>query len=232
MVKGQLFTAELKRAYEDWLSKMIVTSTGERKRRLLNANNHAEKMFIQQVWWPAIGRFDNLHAEFEVKDFKDGSRYLDFAYIAEGYKICFEVDGYGPHWRDIDRKQFADHLIRQNHLVVDGWIVLRFAYDDIIERPRLGQQLIQQLFGKIGASVQNQAVPLSPTEMSIMRIAASLSTNLTPKHVAEKLHLHRSTAVRHLRALVKKQLLFATRSDVKRVCGYTINKARLPHLLN
>jgi len=68
---------QLARAYEEWMSKLRAASKGERKRRLSVATNHAEKMFIKQVWWPAFGHFSNLQAEYEVKDFKDGWRYLD-----------------------------------------------------------------------------------------------------------------------------------------------------------
>ncbi|WP_426901554.1 hypothetical protein [Rossellomorea vietnamensis] len=38
--------------------------------------------------------FRFLHPEYEINDFKDGKRYLDFAYIRPTMQICFEIDGW------------------------------------------------------------------------------------------------------------------------------------------
>ncbi|WP_229263795.1 DNA-binding response regulator [Cohnella cholangitidis] len=218
---------QLAHGYEEWMNKLRAASKGERKRRLSISTNHAEKMFIKQVWWPAFGHFTHLHAEYEVKDFKDGWRYLDFAYITEGYRICIEIDGFGTHWRDISRSQFADHLMRQNHLIIDGWYVLRFAYDDLIERPRVCQQIIQQLLGKLGGVSSGVEFKLSTIEQAIIRIASSLSTPITPKFAATQLRVHRTTVMRHIQSLVHKELLIPTRPDVKRVYSYRLNKPLL-----
>ncbi|TFE27812.1 hypothetical protein [Cohnella luojiensis] len=52
-------------SYVSWMDKQKRTSKGERKRRLAEAANHAEKMFIQHVWWPSFRHFSSLQAEFE-----------------------------------------------------------------------------------------------------------------------------------------------------------------------
>lgn len=216
---------DLLHLYEDWLGKHRKKSNGERKRRLLSNSNHAEKMFLKQVWWPAFGHFTGLHPEYEVKDFKDGWRYLDFAYLTEGFKICIEIDSYGTHWRDVNRAQFADHLMRQNHLVIDGWLVMRFSYDDLLEKPRICQQILQQLMGKLSiVRSPNHYPSLSPTEQIIIRLAASLSKPITPLYAASESGLHRTTVMRHIQSLVKKDLLIPSRTDVKRVCSYRINR--------
>lgn len=217
-------------AYAAWMVNQRKSCKGERKRRLSEVSNHAEKMFIMHVWWPAFGHFTHLHAEFEVKDFKDGWRYLDFAFITAGYRICIEIDSYGTHWRDLNRSQFSDHLMRQNHLVLDGWIVLRFALDDIMDKPRRCQQIIQQLIGILSITNTSNAIKLTPNEQLIMRIAASMSEPITPKYVTEQLGAHRATVSRYLQSLVQKQLLIPTRSDVRRVCSYRINKAMYPNV--
>ncbi|TVX98013.1 MarR family transcriptional regulator [Cohnella terricola] len=220
-------TGELKQAYELWLNKLVATSRGERKRRLTSTTNHAEQMFIVKVWWPAFGHFACLQAEHEVRDFKDGTRYLDFAYITEGFKICIEIDGFGAHWRDVNRTQFADQLMRQNHLVIDGWYVLRFSYDDIMDRPRMCQQIIQHLLGRLGAQLDIE-IELTLTEQAILQLALSIAEPLSPKFVVQQLGIHRTTVHRHLQCLVSKKLLIPVRTDVKRICGYKANKANLP----
>jgi very-short-patch-repair endonuclease len=219
---------ELSQAFEAWMEKHRRSSKGERKRRLLRTSNHAEKLFIKQVWWPAFGQFTGLNPEFEVRDYKDGWRYLDFAFITEGFRLCIEIDSYGTHWRDVNRYQFADHLMRQNHLVIDGWLVLRFSYDDILEKPRVCQQILQQLMGRWSVMRTTQYQSLSPAEQVIMRLAASLTKPITPLFAATELGLHRTTIMRHFQSLVKKGLLIPFRTDVKRICSYRINKTQLP----
>jgi hypothetical protein len=45
-------------------------------------------------------------------------------------------EGYGPHVRNISRWQITDQLERQNQLILDGWTVIRFSYDEVIDLPR------------------------------------------------------------------------------------------------
>ncbi|WP_261303298.1 hypothetical protein [Paenibacillus andongensis] len=71
-------------SYEKFMHLQMKTRSGESLRRLQEGHGHAEKLFLEQVWWPAVGRFDFLHAEYQVSDFKDGDRYLDFAFIFAG----------------------------------------------------------------------------------------------------------------------------------------------------
>ncbi|MFC5405436.1 DNA-binding response regulator [Cohnella soli] len=230
---GDILTmhADMRSSYDEWMAGLLTLSSGERKRKLLRDRPHAETAFLIHVWWPTFGHFNHLEAEFEIRDFKDGWRYLDFAYITEGFKICIEIDGFGPHARNINRTQFADQLMRQNHLVIDGWIVIRFSYDDIIERPRFCQQIIQQLFGKLGIMGSHALPSLTPLQSAIIRLAASLPVPLKPQDAAAQLNVHRITIARNIQPLVQMGLLIPTRSDVKRVCSYRINKAALPKSL-
>ena len=60
----------------------------------------------------------------------DGGYRLDFAWPDFG--VCVEVDGYGSHsgW-----DAFQGDRARQNDLVLAGWVVLRFTWDDVCRRP-------------------------------------------------------------------------------------------------
>lgn len=55
---------------------------------------------------------------------------IDFAH--EGLRIAVEVDGRAHH---SDRRAFERDRIRQNLLVVRGWLVLRFTWEQITQRP-------------------------------------------------------------------------------------------------
>lgn len=67
-------------ALDHFLANHLANREGERYRRLQEGHGHAEQLFLQQVWWPAFGGFTDLHPEYEVKDFRDGTRFLDFAF--------------------------------------------------------------------------------------------------------------------------------------------------------
>lgn len=216
---------DLQQAYDAWLAGHCKQSKGDRRRRLEQRISHAERLFIIKVWWPLFGHLNNLHPEFEIKDFKDGWRFLDFAYLLTGCKVCIEIDGFGPHWRDINRNQFSDQLMRQNHLILDGWSVLRFSYDDILEKPRACQSIISQLIGRLAPGFSADLPSLEPLEMLLFQIALSKSEPLTPAYAAKYSGLHRSTAVRHLRALSEKQVLVTSKRGTRKICSYRVNPA-------
>lgn len=136
-------------AHRQWRDGHLAGRSGERRRRLEEGHAHAEKEMLKHVWWPAFGSLEHLHPEYEVTDFREGKRYIDLAYVRAPFKIAFEIDGFGPHVRDLSRRQFADQWVRHMHLINDGWIVVRIGYDDVKERPRLWQQLIAQLIGRL-----------------------------------------------------------------------------------
>ncbi|WP_337098628.1 hypothetical protein [Paenibacillus sp. YIM B09110] len=92
----------------------------------LAEHGYAEKLFLEKVWFPVFHHFDSLNPEYEVEDY---------------------IDGYKQHASHATRAQFADSLMRQNHLVLDGWRILRFSFDHINDKPRMCQQVIQQFLG-------------------------------------------------------------------------------------
>jgi hypothetical protein len=55
---------------------------------------------------------------------------IDFAHV--GLRIAIEVDGRAHH---SDRRSFERDRDRQNELVLRGWLVLRFTWEQITQRP-------------------------------------------------------------------------------------------------
>ncbi|WP_326075629.1 hypothetical protein [Paenibacillus alba] len=98
----------LVQAVDSFLSGHLARRSGERYRRLKEGHGHAEKTFLLHVWWPAFGNFKDLHPEYEVKDFRDGLRFLDFAYLRPPLKLAIEIDGYAAHSSQMSRTQFSD----------------------------------------------------------------------------------------------------------------------------
>lgn len=216
---------EFAEAYESWLRTHSEARTGERRRRLTEGHGHGEKLFAEHVWWPAFGNFQHLHPEYEVRDYRDGYRYIDFAYIRSPLRLAIEVDGYGPHLRQVSRRDFSDHLHRQNQLVIDGWSVLRFSFDDLAERPRWCQQTIQQFMGRrLGKEQSTNAATC--IEKEIVRLGLRLIRPLTPKDVCRHLNIESKYARKLLHELVKKQWL-KPHSGTRRIRAYKIDMERL-----
>ncbi|MGN7478160.1 DNA-binding response regulator [Solibacillus silvestris] len=206
--------------YQSFLNAHLQVRTGERLRRLQEGHNQAEMLFLMQVWWPLFFHFTYLHPEYEIDDFKDGKRYLDFAYIRPGIRICFEIDGYGPHLKNISRWQFSDNLERQNQLVIDGWTVIRFSYDQVKEKPRRCQQIIQQVIGQWLGDELDQ-ISLSMIEKEILRLAVRKGESISPKEIGEYLKLSDKTVKKLLSQLVDKKMLIPA-SGMKRVRSYRL----------
>jgi very-short-patch-repair endonuclease len=64
-------------------------------------------------------------------------------------KLAIEVDGFGHHSTP---EQFQYDRARQNELVAIGWTVLRFTWDDIVQRPAQVARTIERAIGRLTAA--------------------------------------------------------------------------------
>ncbi|WP_078596072.1 hypothetical protein [Evansella clarkii] len=200
--------------YQTFMNIHLQARSGERLRRLQEGHKHAEMMFLKHVWWPSFHHFQYLCPEYEVNDFKEGTRYLDFAYIRPGIRICLEIDGFGPHLKNISRWQFSDSLERQNQLVIDGWTVIRFSYDQVKEKPRRCQQIVQQVIGRwLGDELH--LTTLSFLEKEVLRLAIRKGEAISPIEVEKYLKLSDKTVKKILSQLVDKKMLIPASGIVK-----------------
>lgn len=200
--------------YQAFLNAHLQARTGERLRRLQEGHKYAEMLFLKQVWWPLFYQFKYLHPEYEVNDYKDGYRYLDFAYFRPGIRICIEIDGYGPHLKNISRWQFSDNLERQNQLVIDGWTVIRFSYDQVKEKPRRCQQIVQQVIGRwLGDELDE--LSLSFLEKEVLRLVIRKGEEVSPREVQKYLKLSDKPVRKVLSSLVEKKLLIPASGTVR-----------------
>ena len=215
-------------SYSLWMAEHLRRRKGEERRRLEEGHQYAERLFATQIWLPAVGHFEYLHPEYALTDFRDKQRFVDFAYIRPPYRICFEIDGYGPHVQQISRRSFADGLMRQNQLILDDWIVFRFAVDDLEQQQRRCQQMILHILGKLYGGVPKQSRPLSPRETQIYQLIVELGMAVTPGDVAERLGMDRIYVSRLLKSMYAKgYLVSATRTSNQRIRSYLpANKKR------
>ena len=141
-------------AFDAWLHTVITQEQNHRRRELLEQGlGHGTITFLRSVWYPAVRNFDHLHPEWEVRDFHNGYRYLDLAYMPGGNtKGGIEIQGYGPHARDLDVRRFKDLCWRHCLLALDDWLFLPIAYLSITDEPKRCQQLVLSFIGKFVAT--------------------------------------------------------------------------------
>lgn len=152
-----------------------------------------------------------MHPEYEVSDYRDGSRFIDFAYIRSPYLIGFEVDGYGDHHRHASRRKFGDDRFRQNYLALDRWIIFRFSYDDIRDTPRKCQQFIQQMLGKLygvsRTSISDLELPANLRELLRWALGHGQEFVFSPKEAARLLKVSQNTIYIYLNQLRTMELI-------------------------
>ncbi|MFX3636311.1 MAG: DNA-binding response regulator [Candidatus Pristimantibacillus sp.] len=211
--------------HEKWLTAHLKQRKGESWRRLVDGHGHAEKLFLEAVWYAAFRQFEHLHPEYEVSDFRDGTRFIDFAYIRHSLRLAIEIDGFQTHAANINRWQFSDSRIRQNHLIIDGWTILRFSYDDIKDKPMMCIQLLQQF---MGSRLPEQSIDTNVTnllENEIIRLALHLGRPLKPVDVRKHLQISKQKTSTIICAMVKSHKLLPDGTGTQRVYSYKLNRA-------
>lgn len=222
---------EFELAHDGFIAYHASTRKGDSLRRLLEGHSHAEKLFLLQVWWPAFKHFNDLHPEYEVKDFRDGTRFIDFAFIKHTLKLAIEIDGFSTHASQISRTQFSDQLLRQNHLIIDGWRILRFSYDDIKDRPRMCQQVLQQFMGRYFGMTSSLNIPMNYMEKEILRYALNLETFLTIQDVCQVLSVKDQKARQLLKIMLEKKILESVGKGTQRIKYYRPTAEALQQLM-
>ncbi|WP_127533855.1 MarR family winged helix-turn-helix transcriptional regulator [Paenibacillus kobensis] len=193
--------------YKAWIEGHLKSRKGEERRRLEEGHQYAEKLFATQIWLPAVGHFKHLYPEYALTDYRDKARFVDFAYIRPPYRICIEIDGYGPHVQQASRRSFADGLMRQNQLVLDDWRVFRFSVDDLEQQTRKCQQMILHLLGKWYGGMEKKEELLSLREAQIVHTIIAAGAPMTPGEVADKVGMNQAYVGRLLRQICMKGYL-------------------------
>ncbi|SEL45541.1 transcriptional regulator [Paenibacillus sp. OK003] len=195
-------------AYEEWIHSLLEKETNLRVRsRIENGLEHGTMEFLRSVWFPVVKNFNHLQPEWEVRDFHNGYRYLDLAYLpGNGVKGGIEIQGYGPHARDLDVRRFKDLCWRHCLLTLDDWTFLPIAYLSIKEEPKRCQQLVLSFMGKFVAT--DTPSSFNWLEAECIRYARRIMRPFTPSELATHLRITEQHARRILHRLVDHQVLY------------------------
>lgn len=200
-------TAGFEQAYEEWLHSLLIKEDNQRIRaRIENGLEHGTLEFLRSVWFPVVRNFNRLYPEWEVRDFHNGYRYLDLAYLPDnGIKGGIEIQGYGPHARDLDVRRFKDLCWRHCLLALDDWIFLPLAYLSIKDEPKRCQQLVLAFIGKFVAT--DTPASLNWLEAETLRYARRVLRPFTPSELATHLRITDQHARRVLHGLIEQRVL-------------------------
>lgn len=192
--------------YEEWLAQQISDEKNTRRRELLKKGlGHGTVQFLQHIWFPVVGHFDHLYPEWEVRDFNNGFRYIDVAYLPGNAKGGIEIQGYKSHARDLNVSRFKDLCWRHCLLALDGWVFLPLPYLSFEEEPEQCRQLVLSFIGKfISSDIPGE---LSWLEAETLRLARRLWRPFTPAELAEHLRVSPKHARHILHRLVGADLL-------------------------
>ncbi|WP_338540709.1 transcriptional regulator [Paenibacillus tundrae] len=202
-----MLSIEFDKAYDEWMTSLLENEMNPRVlSRIENGLEHGTLEFLRSVWFPVMKNFNHLQPEWEVRDFHNGFRYLDLAYLpGNGIKGSIEIQGYGPHARDLDVRRFKDLCWRHCLLTLDDWIVLPIAYLSIKDEPKRCQQLVLSFMGKFIAT----DIPPSLTwlEAETVRYARRILRPFAPTELATHLRITDQHARRILHSLINQQIL-------------------------
>jgi hypothetical protein len=207
-------------AHEVWLERHLGALDGERARRVVTGHQYLERLILQEVWWPAFGTLEGLYPQYEVRDYRDGRRYIDHAYKPHMMKLALEADGFKPHVQDVTVSDHADNLLRDAHLIADGWMVVHFSTEIIKNRSREAQQLLRQIVWGHEGRVRGSSLSLAARE--IVRHARSKGSPVSIKELMLLLGRCRNTVMLLIRELHGHGLIAPVRSDRMRVHGYNL----------
>lgn len=213
-------------AFEDmmgqWREGHLKKRTGERLRRLKSGFLIPEQMLLERVVYPEIGSLEDVHPEYEVQLEGEAPMFLDIAYINGELKLDFELDGYGPHQRDVDRYQFARDRQRDLLLMTAGWRVMRFAYDDVAENAEDLRRNVRRIFRKFRINLTHLA--FRPLERELLRYAYSQKECIVRvKDVQVFLCVGKDLTRAMLKNLAGKGVFIPLGNPTIRVCRYKLN---------
>lgn len=113
--------------------------------------NEIEKTFVEDVFYVYAGKngLDYLDVQTPMEDSQFKKRKLDFTIRTNRYKYVIEIDGYTYHAEGalrVSPEYFDDLLAKQNDLILNGWKLIRFSYNQIRTNPNFCIDTLRRTF--------------------------------------------------------------------------------------
>jgi superfamily II DNA or RNA helicase len=141
-----------------------------------NPANFAEQLSLTEVILPVLqsSAHNCVHCNYRVDLDNGKTRFVDFAIISPTTRIAIEIDGYKYHAEGaVSRQSFDDGLDRQNELILQGWVVIRFSFDQIRGTPEKCKDQLRRAIITDGLLHRNFShIGVEPTQLQIEVLAA------------------------------------------------------------
>lgn len=191
---------------EKWLKTHLSKRQGERKDALKRGYGFGNRMFAEKIWWNLMGHFVGLHPEYEVKDWRGRSYFVDFMWILGNLRFIFEIMDYGSH--GTERTKYRMDLNRGLYLQSQDCCVVSISLDEMKENPAFVLAMIRSILapylvaagGKMGTEYRKY----TKFERELMRLAIRNQRLISPSRAALELEVHKQTVIKYCRGLVGK----------------------------
>ncbi|MFF2480364.1 hypothetical protein [Paenibacillus sp. NPDC058071] len=198
--------------HDQWLEDHFKQRKGERLDALRRGHGYGNRLFVETVWWPLIGHFHGLHPEYEVKDWRGRSYFVDFMWTVGAVRVIVEIMDFGSH--GTDRTKYRRDLNRGLFLQAQDCSVYYIALDELKENPSfilssLRNALYPYLSAAESGAKRTITRSYSKIERDLMRSAIRHNRIIRPVTAARELELHTMTVIKHCRMLVDKGKLRA-----------------------
>lgn len=209
--------------HERWIKRHAALRKGERLDALKRGHGYGNQLFAEQIWWPLVGHFLGLHPEYEVKDWRGRSYFVDFMWLVGSMRIVFEIMDYGSH--GTDRTKYRQDMNRGLYLQAQDCLVYCISLDELKENPSFVLSVLRSIIAPYLAAVNGGTGVVErqygKIERELMRAAIRNNRIVRPIEAARELELNNHTVIKYCRQLVQKGKFRAVeRGDAKRVNYY------------
>jgi len=195
-----------KAEHDKWIQRHLAKRSGERKDALKRGHGYGNQLFVETIWWNLAGHFNGLHPEYEVRDWRGRSYFVDFMWILGGLCFVFEIMDYGSHGKD--RTKYRLDVNRGLYLQSQGYHYFEISLDELKENPSFILAMLRSILAPYLAATisENGSVQhrFGKIERQIMRFAIRHHRMIRPAKAAIELELHKETVIKYCRMLVEK----------------------------
>jgi hypothetical protein len=192
--------------YEKWIKSHLSKRRGERKEALVRGQGYGNRLFAETIWWNLMGHFTGLHPEYEVKDWRGRSYYVDFVWIMGGLRFVFEIMDYGSHGKE--RSKYRLDLNRAMYLQSQECHVTFISLDELKENASFVLLTVRSILAPYLAAADekhnNVRRDYGRIERQLMRLAIRQNRIICPPKAAKELEFHKQTVIKYCRSLVYK----------------------------
>lgn len=204
--------------HDRWIQRHMDKRRGERLDALKRGHGFGNRLFVEKVWWPLVGHLDDLHPEYEVRDWRGRSYFVDFAWVVGNHTICIEIMDYGSH--GTDRSKYRLDLNRMLYLQSQSHVVIAIALDELKDNPAFILGMMRNILSPFLHMPKDHPPRYSRMEREILRYAVRNYRIIRPSKAASELELHKQTVIKYCRSLAEKGKLRPVPSRDGRIYCY------------